>query len=478
MAFPVVLVNSATGSDTAASGAGPGTAITGAAGVSAGDGLSVTLDGSPDLSGVATDGSAVLFFNDTTAGNKNFVKITAVNNGTKVVTVANALGFTLTKAWAIGGKRASIAGTLSIKLFSNNSAAGDALPGWAVEMENAHAETIAATYTLRRAGDGTIGPIELRGTAGAATMPVLTFSNNGTAITHNLSFVNLRGFEIKNSNATKTASVGVVLSSSAALCEITGLKINDSSNKFWKGITHAGGGTNIRDCDIGNTASMGIQSTSATFALWIKGCRIYSTAGNAIDITSSSTGPDFGIEDTLIYGVTGIGISLALTGSTTSFSHFGFRINRCTIDTCSSDGVRVTSSASQYVGWGLSEIVSCQITGNGGYGVNFSNGSPPVAAQLSGVMRIDYCNFGTGGSINTSGDVSVSGVKGSNCVAVAPAYTGSGNYAVGAASASLGYPGIIGAGSTRSYMDIGVAQRVPATASSEFVRDRRRSRTG
>src|SRR3954463_10134754 len=129
MALPTILIDSATGSDTTASGAGPGTALTGSAGVSAGDGLSVTLDGSPDLTGVATDGSHVLYFADATAGNRNFAKITAANNGTKVVTVSDALGFTLTKAWAIGGKRASLLGTNSSKLIENNSGNGDAMPG-------------------------------------------------------------------------------------------------------------------------------------------------------------------------------------------------------------------------------------------------------------------------------------------------------------------------------------------------------------
>lgn len=469
---PIVLVNSATGSDSDASGAGPATALTGAGGLSAVDGLSVLLDGSPDLSGVLTDGTHVLYFADATAGNRNFVKITGTSgSGTALATVsvANALGLALTKAWAIGGKRATIAGTASIKLFSNNSAAGDAMPGWIVEMESSHAETIAATYTLRRSGDFTTGAIELRGTVGAAVMPILTFSNNGTAITHNLNLIKLAGFEIQNSNATKTASVGIALSSSAALCQIVNVRINNSTNKFWKGITHAGGGTTIRDCDIGNTASIGIASTSATFALWIKNCRVFTTGGNAIDITSSSNSPAMGIEDCLIYGVTGIGISLALTGSAISFSTMGFKINRCTVDTCSSDGIRITSSTTQGVGFSNSEVVGCQITANGGFGINFSNASPPTALQLTGSMWIDYCNFGTGATANTGGDVSVSGVK-TNCVAVNPEYTGSGNYNVGTATKALGYPGVIGGvGSTRSYMDIGAAQRQEASGTSAFA---------
>src|SRR6185436_2089858 len=82
MAFPTMLFNSSTGSDTLASGAGPGTAITGTAARSvAASNRSIGFYGATDdLSGVATDGSAVVFLNVATAGQRNFSSIAAVKH--------------------------------------------------------------------------------------------------------------------------------------------------------------------------------------------------------------------------------------------------------------------------------------------------------------------------------------------------------------------------------------------------------------
>src|SRR5574343_1935860 len=116
-AYPVILVDSATGSDSAASGAGPATALTGTgAGTDAG-GTVVSLDGSPSLAGVNTDGSHVIYLVDSTAGHRNFAAINDKNDTTKTVTVEQAFTGSLpaTKSWAIGGKRASI-GAASSKI--------------------------------------------------------------------------------------------------------------------------------------------------------------------------------------------------------------------------------------------------------------------------------------------------------------------------------------------------------------------------
>ena len=174
MPFPTILIDSATGSDTAASGAGPATALTGPAAGTSADGLTVTLDGSPDLSGVATDGTHVLFLSDSTAGNRNFSRITAKDVAARTVTVAHAFGASLSgKPWAIGGRRASIGSATSRKLADNNVSAGDAMPGWKVRLASGHAETLSGALTWRRAGDTTDGPIVLEGEPGAGTMPVV-----------------------------------------------------------------------------------------------------------------------------------------------------------------------------------------------------------------------------------------------------------------------------------------------------------------
>ncbi len=202
MAFPVILIDSATGSDTAASGAGPGTALTGSAGVTSASGLVVTLDGSPDLSGVAVDGSHVIYFADATAGNRNFGKITATaNSGTPTaqVTVADAFGVNLTKAWAIGGRRAKLGSATTTKLLDNNSAAGDAMPGWVVEFQSGHIET-SGRVIMRRAGDTTSGPIILRGAAGGIR-PIYTCNSDAEAILMLANYQQVRFIEFKKRRA-------------------------------------------------------------------------------------------------------------------------------------------------------------------------------------------------------------------------------------------------------------------------------------
>ena len=167
MALPVILVNSATGSDSAASGAGPATALTGSSASTSGTGLVVTLDGSPNLSGVATDGSHVIYLNDSTANARNFGKITAADNTAKTVTVSDAFGLSLSgKSWAIGGVRASINANGSEKLWSTSgSTAGDVMPGWTVRMQSGHAES-GALITMRRGGNLTAGGYCSRGRIG------------------------------------------------------------------------------------------------------------------------------------------------------------------------------------------------------------------------------------------------------------------------------------------------------------------------
>jgi hypothetical protein len=221
----------------------------------------VTLDGSPDLTDVAIDGSHVLYLADSTAGVRNFSAISAKDNSAKTVTVSNAFGLSQSGlSWAIGGKRASIGSTTSRKLIENNSAAGDAMPGWVIEMESGHTETLAATLTFRRAGSLTGGPIILRGTAGAATLPVLTFSNNGSAFVIGVTAWQLRDFEMRNSNVTKTLSIAIVQGAAQSLL-IERLKIAHSTNKFWKGYQGNNNAAAVRiiGCEIGHTANIGIE---------------------------------------------------------------------------------------------------------------------------------------------------------------------------------------------------------------------------
>jgi len=465
VALPVILVNSATGSDTQASGAGPTTALFGTTDASSdGTGLIVTVTAGTDLSGVATDGSHVLFFNDATAGKRNFGKITGTagsGGATPTVTVADAFGLsTVNKSWAIGGKRASIASTTSKKLLDNNGAAGDAMPGWIVEMASGHSETIAATVDTRRAGDQTSGPITLRGVAGAATLPLLMFSNNGNGFVPRGAFQWFQDFEIRNSNATKTASIAFSMGA-ATTTAIWGIKISHSTDKFWKAATNGTSCTSFVGCEFGFCANIGFDVVNGghlrLISNWIHDCASHGIAigvgsnniqiiGNLISTNGSTAGD-------------GINIStLAGTGGNLLVSHNTIYAN-------SSDGIEISATeTTQQQGMAFINNI---LSGNIGYGINDSTGSNV------GMLANFTIMFGNAFYNNTSGDTnpvaltcnlfSQSGVN--------PQFVNAstGNFMIGTNLKALGYPvggtTLVGNSLTYSYVEPGAAQRQEPSAS-------------
>lgn len=469
MALPTILVNSATGSDTAASGAGPGTALTGAAGVSAADGLSVDLSAdAPDLTGVAIDGSHVLFFNDTNAGSRNFAKITGADNGTKIVTVSDAVRASQTKAWAIGGKRSAIGTTLSEKLFDNNGAAGDAMPGWTVEMESGHAETIAATFDCRRAGTTALGPITLKGTSGAATRPILTFSNNGNAIVQRGNYQVFKDFDMVNTNATKTASVALV-PGPAAIGLYQSIKVSDSTNKFWKAVVDTLDGHIYKDCEFGYCASIGVDlqtgitNSPVLINNWIHDCGSHGITASNLNAVG------YFIYGNLLTNNVGDGFrdncaSTSLISGPRVFMH-----NTC--EGNDSDGLEITAVNTNLRSFGGLIIANNIFSNNGAYGINFSGAS--VDATLLNAFGVQILNndfFGNGTA--PSNPATINDV---NSVTTDPTFTdsGSNDYSVGTNMKALGYPigGTLNVGkgsSTKSYIDIGTAQRQEAAAGNSF----------
>src|SRR5690242_10267842 len=109
-AYPTIVFDTAAGSDTAASGAGPAVALTGAAGaVTNGSATFAITDPLVDLSGVAQDGSAVAWI--ATASGRQYSRINTISGaiGNWTVTLQDTVwttGSGLT--WAIGGKRATL----------------------------------------------------------------------------------------------------------------------------------------------------------------------------------------------------------------------------------------------------------------------------------------------------------------------------------------------------------------------------------
>jgi hypothetical protein len=542
-AFPIIYVDSTDGaaSDTACSGAGPATAITGAfASTSVGDSTSIGFfDGGTSLSNVAVNGSHVLYVADATAAHVNFTKITGkipnrvsttghinivtdatlvtglettdpmtigqvilitgagpagadlftkiatIPGGDTTVTIEDEASTTVDDViviaaptvtvgvgysdaqvyanWAIGGVRATIGGTVSRKLF-NNGTYGDALPGWIEEMKSGHTETIAAyDFAMTRAGDVTSGPITLRGASGAATMPVITNSANGDAFSSLTHYQVLQDFEIRNSNATKTASVAI--NGAGNQLVISGMKINHSTNYFGRGIVHSGGNYIIKDCSIGycaghSSGARGIQVTSGSGNIMscdisntVVGIRLY--AAGAVTIRNCVLWKCDTDNIYITHTGTTAGLQLAFIGNT--------------IDDGDGDGIDCDSTSAQLTGLGIIAINNI-FSNLGGYAINYSSGTTPTLAELQALATMFSHNstyLCTQGISNITG-LTVSGQTSDPTYANAA----SGIFTIGTNLKALGYPTQNiggGMGATRSYVDIGAAQRQEAGGTSNDV---------
>lgn len=395
MALPTILVNSATGSDSLASGAGPSTALTGSNASTDGAGTTVTLDGSPDLTNVATDGSHVIYLADTTAGARNFGKITGKDNGAKTVTVSNAFGLSLSgKSWAIGGKRASIGSTTTRKLFENNSGNGDAMPGWIVEMESAHAETVTATIRWRRSGDTTDGSIILRGTFGAATKPLLTANFNGALfITGTGDGHHFLDFDAINTNATKTASIFLQSGSGGQGAVARGLIIGNSTNYFWKGFVSSVSGWKIQQCDVAYCANIGVD---ISVDVEIEMCRIHHCGSHGVALSGGTGGSK--ITRSVISNNGGDGVNYSVTGGGRSGIFF---LEGCNLRNNTDDGFENSDSSIRGV---PSRVRFNRFVSNGGYGINYSAASAAAMKLYGAFIQHNAFYSNTSGHRNTAAD--------------------------------------------------------------------------
>ncbi len=312
MAFPVIRVNSVSGSDSAASGAGPATAVTGASGAWNST-TSVDLSGdAPDLSGVATDGSAVFYAPLGTAGVSglaNFYKITNVNNSTKIVTVTPAMEATGSGSWAIGGDRASIGSARSRLLFDNAGGTGDAGPGWVVELQDAHAETLTDRLLFRINGDTTDGSFTLRGPATYSTLPLLTWSTNDIASLFPLGTNNHVGsnFGMRNSNGTKTTSEAIRMQTSNG-GNILGINFNPantSGDAWFRHVNVTGECALIQDCRFGYCADDAVRvSHGGSFSLTLRRNTFTTCPAYGLNCASGSAFVALTIEDNEFYDTT------------------------------------------------------------------------------------------------------------------------------------------------------------------------------
>ena len=211
MARPQIQYNNSSGSDTAASGAGPATAITGSnaySGDGAGGGTQTVINLSgdtPDLSGVATDGSAAIYL-ATSSGDRHLFQITAVDDGADTVTVEiapdNSIDTGSEVSWAIGGKR---------KTLDNDTTQPDwydARHGWHFVLEgDGTVYSISSEIQMPNGtGDHTYGPVVFRSSDPGTVQPVIDRTGNFNSVYNNGGRVEFRGFKFTRSSGSSSHS--------------------------------------------------------------------------------------------------------------------------------------------------------------------------------------------------------------------------------------------------------------------------------
>ena len=370
MALPVILFNASTGSDTAASGAGPASAISGTAAAHTGGSASttITLTGSPDLSGVATDGSACLWLK-TTSG-RQFSKITGVDNSDKTVTVEDSFTIALASAvdYAIGGKRATFGDVDSRLLFST-----DIKAGWIAQTETDQTVSSAITFA-NSAGNSTEGPITVRGsvphkvvtqTANAAVFSSATYHKDGWF------FENLK---FQNTNGTKTSAVGLRLYGDTTYYYRNCI-FGDSANRLLSAISKADGvaAAVFVDCEIQHCTSDGKPQFAGSPATFLR-CSIHHNGRHGI---ASNTDAII-LRDSLVWANVSIGVQLVNAAIHTSLAN-------CIICGNGSHGLSTYKTC---------HFVGNVFAGNGGYGI--------LGGETVGLLGCaGSCNAFYG---NTSGD--------------------------------------------------------------------------
>lgn len=390
-----ILIDSTDGSasDSAASGLGPATAVSGTGGATDGTSTVDLSADTPDLSGVS---SGDLLWIATTSG-RQFSIIASVDDGADTVTCDDAFSTTEGSLnWGIGGVRATmLSNTDSRKLISS-----DIKAGWIVEMQDGHDETINISGGVRlgAAGDTTDGPVVIRGVQGWTTRPKITqqagedspvMEPDTDGHTH---FVD---FEVVPENNIGQSPLG----GQAPRCVWRRIKcVSNGTNEYENAIYRMRDGTILTECEFEGMSGDGVVAEGSNRGGFkITGCHIYNCTGDGIALEGNTYGCL--IEDNVIRDNGGKGITIGTRNADAASTDI---IKGNVIHSNTSDGIEFQDLNN---GLGSAVIENNVITENGGYGINFSNVSATAKAlDAYGVqVRNNAYRNNTSGKHNPSG---------------------------------------------------------------------------
>ncbi len=269
---PTIKINSGTGSDTQASGAGPSTLITGTLAATHTN-TTVNITDAVNLGGVAIDGTAALWV--ASSSGRRWSKITGISgsSGAWVVTVGDAYANTESgKTWGIGGKRAGL---------DNSTQLGyDIRAGWVIDIQTDL--TITANFVC---APNVVSNLTTYFSSTSGTRPTITTSTNsifgiGTASSSPSQGANslvISNIHFKSTAGTPGTGIGQVGLGAASVyitvsdCVVegfaTGIKDSDAgSNNFTRGFSIEN--TEVKSCGTGVDMGFGARLTGC----YIHGC--------------------------------------------------------------------------------------------------------------------------------------------------------------------------------------------------------------
>lgn len=290
-----------TGGSTTNSGSNDGASIvSGSAATVAGS--VVSLDGSPDLSGLITSGDnqSAIYLNDATNANRKVFWITAVDNGLKQVTVDTAPTGIASSSWTIGGRQTQ-----------NDYLEGALRPGDTVIFNNSPAARSTPHWTFRGSGTAAGGFCTVKGKTGVR--PVLETNGNAAAINaSSLSFLWVENLECRTTHATASA-----------------ISSGNGQYTFWINLkaTRSDGGTGLNI--IGGAHVIGCEAYNCSRGALVSGGQMYGNYihdNGGVGLLSTQFNPSAWLRENIIanndgYGVhfdsvnvTSTGLSVILTG--------------------------------------------------------------------------------------------------------------------------------------------------------------------
>jgi len=385
MALPTIVINSGTGSDSAASGAGPSTAITGVLAATHTN-TTVNITDAVALGSVLTNGSAALWIN--TGSGRQWSGITAISgsSGAWVVTVANAYTATTSgQTWGIGGQRASMAG--SAQLFV------DWQLGWIVDVQTG--ETISATITMTgpTVANTALSPIITSTTFTTwGTQPLIQTATNSTVMFKvGTTGLTIRNLSFKNTATTRSdcfqalSASGVNITWSSCIFDGFVQAINGSNNvpnQFSQCILES---SEVKNCTGTSGSPSAVSFNEATGgACQVINCYIHSNV-SALYMSGSTAGSGGNVYGN-VFANNSAGTPVTLSPANVSF------INN-TVYNC---GAGTTLGAITFTGTpiGVASIENNIFASNAGYAIAIASSGIPTALLIRN--NAYYSNNGNG----------------------------------------------------------------------------------